>query len=513
MPNFFRNRNINVIIFMMFFQGAILFASSLFILIGGLLLTSSPNFLLGFFYNFVSIFLRIAALTTFFISIPFFMIGYGLYKTDVELRSVSLKMACIGLSVYFLYILLGTFLNSIHLEIGWLIPSMSIGIVSSIICIYYLYRSDVKRYFEELENYYRNMNLSRTVTDNIHSLLTINRITLLFKIILITEILVTFAVAIISILRLEESYPPEVMTFEYFHSIINYLVIAIGILWFSKAYKFLIGLGVSGLQYYSVIRPIISFFVPIKNLYEPLQHMKTLWKASDPIAAIYGVSWKNVVLPTGFGTWWFFALVSRIDDNIFVNPPWVKDIFIDPVLKTIADVATILITVKIIHRLTIRQNKNGSSIYIDPSTNIRLRYPSILQRNVEDDTVVLCIPPGTSSNIYPIKIWISNDDEENENIDTYIDEIISDYRKSLVDFNLMEIDKNIILAGHSGYRLTYQYRNTDNLMLKDLEVGFINNHKSYCIIYESEAEEYCTFLPLAREIIDSLELTYQSALE
>lgn len=76
------------------------------------------------------------------------------------------------------------------------------------------------------------------------------------------------------------------------------------LVWFSRAHKNLPVLGAVGLEY-SPGWAVGAFFVPIMNLYRPMQIMREVWKASDPATPRdepYG--WSERPSSPLIGWWW-----------------------------------------------------------------------------------------------------------------------------------------------------------------------------------------------------------------
>jgi hypothetical protein len=151
-------------------------------------------------------------------------------------------------------------------------------------------------------------------------------------------------------------------------TVVNFSVIALFVCWFFRTYHNLQALGVEGLRY-SARRVIISFFIPVWNLFEPIKGLKDLWRASDPRVDISnGYSWKVAATPLGLGVWWFFAVATRFHDvgelHWFGTPELVRpvqmlsDLVIVPFSLLIINIATIII----VKRICSRQEKKRQLI-------------------------------------------------------------------------------------------------------------------------------------------------------
>ena len=86
--------------------------------------------------------------------------------------------------------------------------------------------------------------------------------------------------------------------------------------------------------------------------------------------------------------------------------------------------------------------------------------------------------------------------------------LITDYNKTLTDFNLIESNTNITLGGgnNPAYGLIYTDRE-DNINYKTMEIGTIIGDRIYYIEYIAEEKQYSNYLPTIQMMINSLQIT------
>ena len=340
--------------------------------VGFLYLSSISNSINPFLMMFVY-FIQIFAFINLILSLSFFANYIGLIKAIEWSRSIAIKL-------FFIFIIIGLtniFINFLIPDNFPLIPNVNqyvvtilstIGICCSIIGLFFLYRSNIKTYYYQLkvihEQEINNINSSLPISST-------NKITICLTIFLIAhifmEIIDSFqSFGIIGNLEQDPTSLSNTLL-----GIISFIVyggkIIFPIWWFSRTYTNLKKLGMPGLDF-SAIRVILSFFIPIRNLYEPVKLLKTLWQASTPY--IYDLKWKDVVVPTGVGLWWFLVLASVISDIRIFNSSDSLNVFIESIqtilgliFTPIANIATIMIIRKINARMVEKIDKTNSKIF------------------------------------------------------------------------------------------------------------------------------------------------------
>ena len=340
--------------------------------VGFLYLSSTSNSINPFLMMFEH-FIQIFAFINLILSLSFFANYYGLIKAIEWSRSIAIKL-------FFIFIIIGfinIFINFIIPDDFTLIPNVnqyivtilsSIGICCSIIGLFFLYLLNIKTYYYQLkvihEQEINNINSTFPISST-------NKITIYLTSFLIAHILMEIIDSFQSfgIIGNIEQDPTSLSNtvMGIIPSIIYGGTIIFPLWWFSSTYTNLKKLGMPGLDF-SAIRVILSFFIPIRNLYEPVKLLKTLWQASSPY--INDLRWKDVVVPTGLGLWWFLVLASVISDVRIFGSSGSLNVFIESIqtilgliFTPMANIATILIVRKINARMVEKVDKTNSKIF------------------------------------------------------------------------------------------------------------------------------------------------------
>ena len=95
---------------------------------------------------------------------------------------------------------------------------------------------------------------------------------------------------------------------------------------------------------------------------------------------------------------------------------------------------------------------------------------------------------------------------QNMTLDEYATSLITDYNKTLTDFNLIESNTNITLGGNNpAYGLVYTDRENDT-NYKTMEIGTIIGDRIYYVEYIAEEKKFSNYLPTIQRMINSLEI-------
>jgi hypothetical protein len=154
--------------------------------------------------------------------------------------------------------------------------------------------------------------------------------------------------------------------------------------------------------------------------------------------------------------------------------------------------------------------------YQNSSYGIRIQYPASWAKDEQDvdsnDTItniVAFISPLTSRyDRYSETLAISTERLSNQsmNLDEYAISLITDYNKTLTDFNLIELNTNITLSGdNTAYELIYTDRE-DGINYKTMEIGTIIGDRIYYSEYFAEVNKYSNYLPTIQMMINSLQI-------
>lgn len=138
-------------------------------------------------------------------------------------------------------------------------------------------------------------------------------------------------------------------------------------IWVYGTYRNLVPLGAEGLRY-SPWWAVAYYFIPILNLFRPLQVMRETWKASDP-AHPGGTVWHSTRAPALLGWWWAMHLASPIVGGVSAGVAMRSEDF--EVLRVLAwvdlstvafDVLLLLLEIRIVRRLTDLQERRADLV-------------------------------------------------------------------------------------------------------------------------------------------------------
>jgi S1-C subfamily serine protease len=148
---------------------------------------------------------------------------------------------------------------------------------------------------------------------------------------------------------------------------------------------------------------------------------------------------------------------------------------------------------------------------------IRIQYPANWTKDEQDidpidgvTNIVAFISPLTSRfDDYSETLAISMErlTDQNMTLKEYAASVITDYNKTLTDFNLIESNTTTTLGGNNpAYGLIYTDREGD-INYKTIEIGTIIGNRVYYIEYIAEEKKYSDYLPTIQMMINSLEIT------
>ena len=155
--------------------------------------------------------------------------------------------------------------------------------------------------------------------------------------------------------------------------------------------------------------------------------------------------------------------------------------------------------------------------YQNSSYGITIQYPTNWTKDEQDfdpngtaTNIVALISPLTSRfDRYSETLYLSMErlTDQNMTLGEYAISQITDYNKTLTDFNLIELNTNITLGEDNkpAYRLIYTDRD-DGINYKTMEIGTIIGDKVYYIEYIAEEKKYSNYMPTIQRMINSLEI-------
>lgn len=139
------------------------------------------------------------------------------------------------------------------------------------------------------------------------------------------------------------------------------------LLWYSRAYRNIIALGVRRPRY-GTRWAVAYWFIPIVNLFRPKQVMNDIWRGSDPELPADANGWANRDVSPLLHWWWAVWLLSAFVSNIAIRASFDADPFapmpdeirreaIAYVLADVVDVIAGVLAILVIRKLTARQQE------------------------------------------------------------------------------------------------------------------------------------------------------------
>jgi len=161
---------------------------------------------------------------------------------------------------------------------------------------------------------------------------------------------------------------------------------------------------------------------------------------------------------------------------------------------------------------------NAILTYQNSSYGVRIQYPAnwtkderdITPNNPLTDIVAFYSPVENTSDNYSesLEIYTERLADQNMTLDEFANSSITYYNKTLTDFNLIESNTNLTLAGgnnNPAYGLVSTDR-VDGTNYKRMEIGTIIGDRIYFIRYNAEEKKYSNYLPTIQMMINSLQI-------
>ena len=168
-------------------------------------------------------------------------------------------------------------------------------------------------------------------------------------------------------------------------------------------------------------------------------------------------------------------------------------------------------------------SNNNNSVTINPifSTyenlvyGIKIQYPSNWQkmefdRHYGNNSLPIAgfSPPSENDSglLENLVIVVKKLHSQNTSLKQFVDSLVSSYKSSFHNFQLVGLNPLTTPALNSAYKLEYTH-STDMLMLKTMEVWTINGDIAYMISYNADSTDFSNYLPVIQKMIDSFATT------
>lgn len=170
---------------------------------------------------------------------------------------------------------------------------------------------------------------------------------------------------------------------------------------------------------------------------------------------------------------------------------------------------------------TMQANANNFSAYSNPSSGFKIGYPAtwnVEEGNLFDKSVVKFISPSSSER--------NGDKDDNvreyfemdvspaglETVDRLASSTINTLRQLLPEFQLIESNASVSIAGSPAHKVVYTYKSSDgSFYYHVMQIWVIKTEKpfpdkSFRFTYVAEATDYADYLSVIKSMIKSFEV-------
>lgn len=179
-------------------------------------------------------------------------------------------------------------------------------------------------------------------------------------------------------------------------------------------------------------------------------------------------------------------------------------------LQVLVVILVLLLLVISAHVVGSSQIDSGLLIFDDPTSGIRLQYPSNWTKAnyTGPENLVTFIPLQKTQEkpLSHLTILTKNLSSQNKPLPVYVTEQINYLDHFLLDFDLIELGPTTV-AGYPAYRTLYTYQMPYVPgEYKSMEIWMTDAAKLYIISYRSEEGSYHNYISFIESIINSLQI-------
>ena len=153
------------------------------------------------------------------------------------------------------------------------------------------------------------------------------------------------------------------------YTVLTIVAIVFFIRWFWSAYWNLRPLGQTESRFHPAWA-MVSWFIPIFNIWRPKQIANDIWRGSDPSGTtIAADGWKNVSVPALLGWWWgawlVFSYLSNAAGRLWWRADTVDSVRTAAIVDAISsglEIVTGVLAIAVVRRLTARQLRRARQI-------------------------------------------------------------------------------------------------------------------------------------------------------
>jgi Domain of unknown function (DUF4328) len=157
------------------------------------------------------------------------------------------------------------------------------------------------------------------------------------------------------------------------YTALSIVAIVFFIRWFWSAYWNLRPLGQPESRFHPAWA-MVSWFIPIFNIWRPKQMANDIWRGSDPSGTrIAADEWKNVSVPALLGWWWgawlVFSYLSNQVGRLWWRADTVESVRTAAIVDAVSsglEIVTGVLAIAVVRRLTARQQARAAQLAAAP---------------------------------------------------------------------------------------------------------------------------------------------------
>jgi serine/threonine-protein kinase len=169
------------------------------------------------------------------------------------------------------------------------------------------------------------------------------------------------------------------------------------------------------------------------------------------------------------------------------------------------------------HMTLAQTNKNSGInsnfvIYENHDHGIKIQYPSgwkVEEGSLPHFSVSFIVPLKNDSSTPPalFRLGVEKLPSHDISLEKFTNEQIADTKQTYPVFTLWHINSTTVAGNNTAKQLVFSATDDKHHDAKAMQIFVIKNNISYHITYIAKPESYSEFLPVAKKMIDSFEIT------
>ena len=150
-------------------------------------------------------------------------------------------------------------------------------------------------------------------------------------------------------------------------------------------------------------------------------------------------------------------------------------------------------------------NNTFSTFQNSSALGMTIKYPNNWKTALANNSALVLMPPPDRDNFSEILVVAMFGINNNVNVNQLSDQAIKNYGALYNDFYILDL-KPISFQGKPAYLLLYVYTNPTAGKIVTMNIGIKAGNKAYIISFSAEQQEYYTFMPIIKKMINSFHL-------